>query len=126
MDEAERCARVGYIYNSRLIICGQPDELKRFSDVTPEGTKWAEVNCQQTTIALAELKKAPFVRSATIFGQSIHLLMDANEPLASIVEALSRAGISGAEVTLARPSLEDVFVTLTRKFAENGGSKTQR
>ncbi len=126
MDEAERCARVGYIHNAKLIICGQPDELKRFSDVTPEGTKWAEVNCQHTTVALAELKRASFVRSATIFGQSIHLLMDEGEPLESIVKILSATGIGGAEVSLARPSLEDVFVTLTKKFAENGVRQTKQ
>jgi ABC-type multidrug transport system ATPase subunit len=120
MDEAERCARVGYIYNSKLITCGEPDGLKRLPDVTPDGARWAEVNCHSTTVALAELKKTSFVLSATIFGQSIHLLMDAGEPLQSIVSTLSVKGIDGAEVTPARPSLEDVFVTLTKKFAEDG------
>src|SRR3954470_3230617 len=28
MDEAERCSHVGYIYMSKLIVCGQPDDLK--------------------------------------------------------------------------------------------------
>ena len=28
MDEAERCSHVGYIHMSKLIVCGQPDELK--------------------------------------------------------------------------------------------------
>ncbi|HSE37134.1 MAG TPA: ABC transporter ATP-binding protein, partial [Blastocatellia bacterium] len=34
MDEAERCARVGYIFNSKLITFGEPDELKQLPDVT--------------------------------------------------------------------------------------------
>src|SRR5436190_14903705 len=29
MDEAERCSHVGYIYMSRLVVCGEPDELKQ-------------------------------------------------------------------------------------------------
>ncbi len=57
MDEAERCARVGYIYNSRLITYGAPDELKRLPDVTPAERKWVEVICPNTTVALAELKR---------------------------------------------------------------------
>ena len=28
MDEAERCSHVGYIYMGKLIVCGEPDDLK--------------------------------------------------------------------------------------------------
>jgi ABC-type multidrug transport system ATPase subunit len=121
MDEAERCARVGYIYNSKLITYGAPDELKQLPDVTPANTKWAEVTCPNTTVALAELKHAPYVRNATIFGQSIHLLMDINEPIESLKATLARIGITEAEVAPARPSLEDVFVTLTKRQVEIRG-----
>lgn len=124
MDEAERCARVGYIYNSKLITYGEPDDLKHLPEVTPEDAKWAEVTCSNTTVALVELKRAPYVRNATIFGQSIHLLMDLNEPLDRIKSALNQIGITDAEVTPARPSLEDVFVTLTKRHSENGKERS--
>ncbi|HSH38949.1 MAG TPA: ABC transporter permease [Chthoniobacterales bacterium] len=29
VDEAERCSHVGYIYMSKFIVCGEPDDLKR-------------------------------------------------------------------------------------------------
>ena len=73
-----------------------------------------------TTVALGELKRAAYVRDATIFGQSIHLLMDASEPLERIKETLARIGITDAEVMPARPSLEDVFVTLTKRYTKMG------
>ena len=120
MDEAERCTRVGYIYNSRLITYGAPDTLKQMAEVTPPDLKWAEVSCPNTTVALAELKRADYVHSATIFGQSIHLLMDINVPIERLKETLAHIGITDVEATPARPSLEDVFVTLTRRHAENG------
>lgn len=120
MDEAERCARVGYIFNSKLITHGAPDELKLMPDITPADAKWVEVSCPNTTVALAELKREPYVRDATIFGQSIHLLMDESEPLDRITSTLSGIGISEADVKGARPSLEDVFVTLTKRYAANG------
>jgi ABC-type multidrug transport system ATPase subunit len=123
MDEAERCARVGYIYNSRLITCGEPDELKQLPEVTPANTKWVEVFCPNTTVALGELKRAEFVQSATIFGQSIHLLMDADVGLERLAKRLERIGITDVETTLARPSLEDVFVSLTRRHSANGKNK---
>ena len=114
MDEAERCSRVGYIYNSRLITYGEPDDLKRLPEVNPTGAKWIEVTCPNTTVALVELKRAPYVRDATIFGQSIHLQMDAREPTERIRETLAAIGIGNVELIPARPSLEDVFVSLTR------------
>jgi hypothetical protein len=46
--------------------------------------------------------------------------MDATEPLERINATLRQIGITEAEVTPARPSLEDVFVTLTKRFAGNG------
>ncbi len=120
MDEAERCTRVGYIYNAKLITHGAPDDLKRLPGVTPAGGKWIAVSCHQTTVALTELKRADYVIAATIFGQSIHLLMKADEPSSRINETLARIGIADVDVTLARPSLEDVFVTLTKQHAGNG------
>ncbi|HLG15553.1 MAG TPA: ABC transporter ATP-binding protein [Blastocatellia bacterium] len=115
MDEAERCARVGYIYNAKLITYGAPDELRQLPDVTPVGTRWVEVACDNATVALGTLKREDYVRDATIFGQSIHLLMDASEPINRIGDVLEQAGIRGAKVDPARPSLEDVFVTLTKR-----------
>ncbi len=120
MDEAERCARVGYIYNSRLITYGAPDTLKQMAEVTPPNLKWAEVSCPNTTVALAELKRTNYIHSATIFGQSIHLLMDINVPVERLKETLAGIGITDVEATPARPSLEDVFVTLTRRQADDG------
>jgi len=120
MDEAERCSRVGYIYNSKLITFGEPDDLKQLPDVTPADARWVEVTCPNTTVALGALKRASYVRDATIFGQSIHLLMDSSDQIDRITETLEQIGIRDAEVTPARPSLEDVFVTLTKRFAGNG------
>src|SRR5713226_7236631 len=38
MDEAERCSHVGYIHWSKLVLCGEPDELKQLPIVNPPGT----------------------------------------------------------------------------------------
>lgn len=119
MDEAERCTNVGYIYLSKLIVTGKPLDLKQLQDVTPEGTKRLEVACDEVTRGLEILRKAPFVRDATIFGQTIHLLVNEKTLVEEIMKTLSCDGIRESDIRKVAPSLEDVFVTLTKKQAQD-------
>ena len=117
MDEAERCDHVGYIYMSKLIVCGEPDELKRMPEVSPPGTRRLDVTCDHVTTALRAMHELGGVRSATVFGQSMHLLVDESVRRAEIDEKLRSVGIDHAEIHEIGPSLEDVFVTLSAKYA---------
>jgi ABC-2 type transport system ATP-binding protein len=118
MDEAERCGRVGYIYMSKLIAYGTPDDLKEIPQVSPPGTKRIEIDTKHTSSALAVVKRLPYVFSSTIFGQAIHLLMDENISLDQIRADLAREGYTEVELRPITPSLEDVFVTLTNSLNE--------
>jgi ABC-2 type transport system ATP-binding protein len=118
MDEAERCGRVGYIYLSKLIAHGTPEELKLLPEVTPTGTQRLEINTLQTPAALALLKRQPYVLSATIFGQAIHLLMNDQTAPTQVITDLANAGFQNVETRPILPSLEDVFVTLTNSLKE--------
>jgi len=113
MDEAERCSHVGYIHTAKLIVCGVPDDLKSMPQVNPSGTRRLDVNCDHVTVGLQALRHAPGVRSATVFGQSMHLLVDQSTPEDAIRLELARVGIHHADIRPIGPSLEDVFVALT-------------
>lgn len=113
MDEAERCTHVGYIHMSKLIICGLPDELKLMPAVNPPGMKRWDVTCEHVTAAMQALHHLPGVRDATVFGQSMHLLVDESLPEQIIHENLARANIHHVDIRPMGPSLEDVFVALT-------------
>ena len=117
MDEAERCDHVGYIYMSKLIVCGEPDELKQMAEVNPPGTRRLDVTCDHVTTALQAMRQMRAVRSATVFGQSMHLLVDESVRRDEIDEKLRSVGISHTEIHEIGPSLEDVFVTLSAKYA---------
>ena len=117
MDEAERCDHVGYIDMSKLIVCGEPDELKKMPEVNPPGTRRLDVTCDHITAALQAMRQLSGVRSATVFGQSMHLLVDENVRKAEIDEKLHSVGIGQTEIHEIGPSLEDVFVTLSAKSA---------
>ena len=117
MDEAERCSHVGYIYMSKLIVCGEPDDLKKMPEVSPPGTRRLEVSCDHLTVALRAIHELEGVQSATVFGQSMHLLVEERVKRAEIEAKLSGVGIDHAEIREISPSLEDVFVTLSEKHA---------
>ena len=119
MDEAERCSHVGYIHMSKLVVCGEPDDLKHLPLVNPTGTRRIEVTCEHVTTGLQSLRRFPGVRGATVFGQSMHLLVDQDLSEEVIRVELAKAGIPHADIRPIAPSLEDVFVALTA--SRNGG-----
>lgn len=117
MDEAERCSHVGYIYFSRMIACGTPGTLKDLPDITPEGVERVRVMCDQQVKAMALLNGLEHVRDATIFGDSLHVLVDRGG-IPFLKQTLEHDGFGHVQVDAIPPSLEDVFVTLTRKMDE--------
>ncbi len=120
MDEAERCDHVGYIHMSKLVVCGEPDELKRLPEVSPPGTRRLDVTCDHVTVALQAMRQVSGVQSATVFGQSMHLLVTDAITESQIEEKLHGVGIRPSDIHEIGPSLEDVFVTLTATHPQNG------
>ena len=117
MDEAERCSDVGYIYQSRLIVGGKPAELKKLSAVTPPGTRRFELEIASPTEALSKLRSVKGVVDATLFGQTIHVLASESLGESQMLEQL-HVSPDQAHVRAIEPTLEDVFVTLTRAAEE--------
>ena len=60
---------------------------------------------------LERIRRLPGVRQATIFGQAIFLLVDERVSPTDL-------GLKNEEVHPAEPTLEDVFVTLSRAQAD--------
>jgi ABC-2 type transport system ATP-binding protein len=124
MDEAERCSHVAYIYYSKLIADGTPMELEAMPDVNPPGTKRLEIRTTEVTRGLRLARKFPGVLNATVFGQSVHALVDSSFDQAALAKMLSGQGIEITEVRPLTASLEDVFVELTyRRQAEMEASR---
>jgi ABC-2 type transport system ATP-binding protein len=115
MDEAERCNHVAYIYFGKIIADGTPNSLRELPEVQPAGTLRVEITTPEVTRALRFARQIPGIRSATIFGQSIHALIDDHFDLHELREELLKNGIAVGEVRPLAASLEDVFVELTNK-----------
>lgn len=114
MDEAERCGRVGYIYMSHLAALGTIAELQQLPDANPAGTVRVQIDSPDTSAVLTRLRAMAGVREATIFGRSIHALVE-HDHLLDLERQLPNATFERIV-----PSLEDVFVTLTYEIMKAG------
>ena len=110
MDEAEYCNRLVLIDRGGIVASGSPLELKLKS---MQG-ELLLLECDQVGKALEELQGAPEVADAAIFGHAIHLVVSSAERAVPEVEKfLTGRGISVTRIEKIRPTLEDVFVSLT-------------
>ena len=115
MDEAERCGTVAYLYLSRMLVQGRPDDLMAMPEVTPAGMRRVEAQCDQGAAAVMSIARAlPYVDDVTIFGNALHLLVGSEVSDAEIARDLSAKSDAKVEVRPIDPSLEDVFVRLTK------------
>jgi len=127
MDEAERCGTVGFLYQSRLLVAGKPAELVALPEVTPAGMRRVEAECDLDVAALmAHARGLPYVEEVTIFGNSLHLLIDATVPDARIARDLEAGGGSAVRIRPIDAALEDVFVRLTKlQEARRNGERAE-
>jgi ABC-type multidrug transport system ATPase subunit len=115
MDEAERCSHLAYIYYGQLIADGTPDSLRSLPEVNPPGTHRFEISAPAITSALRKAKQMTLFKSATIFGRSIHALVDESVGEHELNDELRRHGVDVEEIRPLVPTLEDAFVELSQR-----------
>lgn len=116
MDEAERCDQIAYIYLSKLMVEGTPKELKGLEEVSPKGTRRVALSTSTPAASLMAIKTMPFTRDATLVESEIHLLTSVDTTDNDIRAAVASTGLQIDGIRSIAPSLEDVFVTLTRRY----------
>ena len=111
LEEADAlCDRLAIIDHGRIVTTGTPDELKRqvAGDVVTIGVDGASERARQM------LSTQPFVREVTEDEGILRLYVDRGETaMPAILRLLDGAGISLVTLSLARPSLDDVFLRQT-------------
>jgi ABC-2 type transport system ATP-binding protein len=110
MEEAEYCNRLALIFRGKIVALGTPSELKRSS---MKG-QMLLVECAPLGQALDALQSAPGVLDAAVFGNALHLsVADAEGSIPEIGAFLRARGMVPGKIEKIRPTLEDVFVSLT-------------
>ncbi|HEY3286636.1 MAG TPA: ABC transporter ATP-binding protein [Gemmatimonadaceae bacterium] len=106
MDEAERCDHVALLDHGRIVALDTPSALQ----ASMAGQVIA-MRTSQARRALDVLRAAPVVRRATLFGDTIHVIVGEDGRSRATIEALlSDAGVEIAELHEIEASLEDVFI----------------
>lgn len=110
MDEAERCHKIAFISNGRLMAVDTPENLKKN---VIKGCL-VELNLPDAVNHIESIEKLPYVRECTLHGPLLHVLLDDKQHIASL------AAYTNVEPKLITPSLEDVFIALARQMRGDG------
>jgi ABC-2 type transport system ATP-binding protein len=108
MDEASRCQRIGFMRQGNLLVEGSPDELRRILAgriVEVRGSAIRELRQQAVKLAGVEDLRA--------FGDRIHLRVKQGMAASISTHLMTRPG-SGITARNIQPSLEDVFIYLSK------------
>ncbi|MGZ9160972.1 MAG: ATP-binding cassette domain-containing protein [Candidatus Limnocylindrales bacterium] len=111
LEEADALAdRLAIIDHGRIVAEGTADELKRqvSGDVITIGVDGAVEH------VLEAVRGQPFVREATVEADLVRLYVDQGDvAVPNLIRVLDSAGLRALSLTLARPSLDDVFLRQT-------------
>ncbi|EKO3849294.1 ABC transporter ATP-binding protein [Vibrio harveyi] len=108
MDEAERCHRLAIMEAGEIRADGEPEQL-----MAQMGVNIVEVKADNLRELKEKIIKREEVRSAAQLGIRLRILIHQHieQPINWLIQTFPE--LEGCEMNIARPSLEDVFVSVT-------------
>jgi len=112
MDEADRCERVGLIYDGRLIICDTPAAIR--GKLPGEVL---EIRPGDWRAARGVVTSLPGVHQVQTYGEALHLIVDSAERRAGEIKAaLMEKGIEVPDLNPVPPRMEEAFISLIHRI----------
>jgi ABC-type multidrug transport system ATPase subunit len=102
MDEAERCNRIVYLADGRIVVQGTSDDVERRAGLITYEATGGDVD----RVARL-LRRMPGVEAAAVFGRALHVAGTDRGALEAAIRSPQFAALSWREV---EPRLEDVFI----------------
>jgi ABC-2 type transport system ATP-binding protein len=114
LEEAEQCNRLGFMVAGELVAEGTPSGVK-----AAQGGRVLEVRADDPVRAVALLKTEMEPWRVSLFGDRVHVIVDADTSAAAraLTARLARDGVRVLDLSEEDYSLEDVFLVI----AEKGG-----
>jgi len=114
MDEAERCSRVGLMFEGRIIVCDVPERIRGMV----EG-ELLELRPSNLRLAAQVVERLEGVLEVQTYGDLLHVFVDeATRRLPELQAALAEQGIPVRDFRQTRPRMEEAFISLIRKRLE--------
>ena len=108
LDEAERCSRVGLIYQGDLLIADTPSAVK-----AGIGGTILELRMENRQEGMKLLEGIELIRNLVLSGDKIHILVDDPQKSEKVIRGILREHkMEIFDLLVARPSLEDAFVSM--------------
>jgi len=119
LEEADHLAsRLAIVDRGRIVVAGTPDELK--GELRGDAVHLELASDTPRDPVLAALARVPGVRDARVEGTSLSARADEGATaLPAVLAALEGAGVTVRAATVARPSLDDVYLRYSgRRFTD--------
>lgn len=114
MDEAERCSRVGLIFEGKMIVCDEPEKIKGL--VRGEVIELRPQPLSKAREIIEGWERALDVR---VYGGLLHVFVEDGEMAMRQLESLlASQGVIVEGVRQIKPRMEEAFVSLIRREQE--------
>jgi ABC-2 type transport system ATP-binding protein len=110
MDEADRCSRIGLMYQGKMINCDSPKTIREsvaeeMVVLVPED--WEGVR--------EVLEKIPDILEIQTYGEEFHLLVeDGEEQIKRIKKVLKKENIPYKDLRTSLPGMEEAFISMMK------------
>jgi ABC-2 type transport system ATP-binding protein len=111
MDEAERCSRVGLMYEGQIIVCDVPERIKGM--VTGDLLELRPSDLRRAEPLVAGVEGVLEVQT---YGDLLHVFVDsAAQRQGALRAALEAANVKVISLRQTRPRMEEAFISLVRR-----------
>jgi ABC-2 type transport system ATP-binding protein len=110
MEEAERCNRLAFIHQGRLVATGTPTEIKG----SLAGLAVYACRTRHDPAVAVAVKRIDGVRVLNQFGDELRIIADKTVREGDLAAALPPELAPGDRLRAVAPTIEDVFITLTQ------------
>jgi len=116
MDEAERCSRVGLLYEGELIECDTPERVRGML-----AGEMLEVRTEDVAAARLIAAQVDGVVEVQVYGDRLHVMVDdAGKRARDVADAIRRSGVAVESVRQVSPRMEEAFISLIRQHEGEG------